>query len=94
MSVYDTVIPGLPSPLDEPTVISPTNVFTLHYRAGSNILFLQFHLPKPSPELSARDHFRLAVERAKLHCEKMRYRFNYCVPYITDLDEAEKRMPL
>jgi hypothetical protein len=99
--IIEKAVPGLPAvampkaePEPEPEIVTPTDVFVLHYRAGSNVLFMHFRFRKPSPEMTARDHFRAAVERAKSHCERMRYRFNFCLPFITDLDEAEKRMPI
>jgi len=87
-------MPGIPAECVEPSTIDPTDVFVLHYRMGSNLLFLHFRFTKPDPSMSSRDHFRLAVERAKLHCEKMRFRFNFCLPFLTDLEKAEERMPI
>jgi hypothetical protein len=36
--------------------------------------------------------FHEAIDRAKLHCQKMNYRFIKVRPFIVDLDEREKRV--
>ena len=92
----DIVMPGLPEAEPEviETPILPSDVFILHYRKNNDILFLQFHFLKPDPRMDSKSHFRAAVERAKQHCERMRYRFFFCRPYVTNLDEEEKRMPI
>ena len=92
--IANLVMPGLPVTTDEPEVVQPTDIFIIYYRSGSNMLSCNFHFKKPAETMNARDHFRAAVERAKLHCERMRYRFNFCTPYIIDLEEAERRMSL
>ncbi len=87
-----TLIPGLPEP---PPVEqqSPYTVFTVQYLKGVHILTLNFILPAKENE-TAKEHFRRAIERSKLHCERMRYKFLITRPYIVDLDEEEKRMPI
>ncbi len=94
MNSTETVMPGIPEVESAEEVVSPADIFIIYYRQGSNMLSCNFHFKKPSAELTARDHFRLAVERAKLHCERMRFRFNYCTPYISNLEELERRMAL
>lgn len=68
-----------------------SDVFVLHYRKGGDILSKNFCWPNLDG-LAPRDHFHKVIERAKIHCERMRYRFLFCNSYISNLEEDEKRM--
>ncbi len=92
-----STIPGLPADLGEPVItegILLSDVFSMYYRKGNDVLNLQFQCKRPSSDCPPREHFRIAVERAKRHCDMMRYKFLWARPFVVDLDEEEKRMPL
>lgn len=96
-SAISTSIPSTEAAAEEVTFrLGDANfqeLFILSYRKGGDILHLYFRHPNKDG-LAARDYFRTAIERAKRHCEIMRYRFLFCSSYITDLDAEEKRMAM
>lgn len=86
-------VPGIPSEELIPDLQDLTEIFTLYYRKGGDMLNLHFRFPRKDVTTS-REHFRLAIDRAKIHCERMRFRFLFCRPYITDLEIEEQRMAI
>jgi len=70
-----------------------SDIYTLYYRKGADILSLHFCFPNLDGT-EPRDHFHKVIERAKIHCERMRYRFLFCRSYITNLEIEEKRMSI
>lgn len=71
--------------LSEATAKEKKGIFLLWYRTGMNP-HAQFYL------FSAGGDFRTIVERAKVHCERMNYRFHMVRPAFVDFDEEEKRL--
>ena len=78
------VMPGAPAQEFENNGINLSEIFVLTFRKGGDILTKHFHSP-------GGDKYK-AIERAKLHCERMRIRFLFCVPFIRDLADEESKM--
>jgi len=84
MSVTNSEAPLAPLAQEESSLaqVDLRNVYSFIYKDGSNLITRNFHFVGSFPE---------AIERAKLFCEKMRYRFIHCQPFLLNLKQLEER---
>lgn len=72
--------PTAPAVQQDPTF---SNIYTLYYRHGLNHpISLNFRFSGGLKD---------AIERAKQHCSKMGYRFQFVAPFIINLDKEEAK---
>ena len=89
-SSTSTPLLGSPAPIPPElpkltSQIALTHLFILEYRADGAIHHRNFLFSEESGLPGA-------IERAKLYCNKMRYRFIFCSPFLANLEKDEKRM--
>ena len=87
--------PNAPSsqvPLDPKTpaqvaaqLLNLSNIYVLHYVAGNTPKLMQKNFTHNGP-------LSTAINRARLHCEKMRIRFITVKPFLMSLDDEEKAL--
>lgn len=77
--VSDSSVNERVEPVD---TIAEENVYILFYRHGMN--------PQCQKGFKLRGDLKAAVERAKLHCQKMGYRYIFVRPLVTNLEDDEK----
>jgi hypothetical protein len=58
------------------------NVYTIIWKDGSNLITRNFNFVGALPQ---------AIDRAKMFCEKMRYKFIHCQPFLLNMEQLEKR---
>lgn len=63
------------------------------YKSRTYILFYHFRAAAPlSLVYEHQGTFKESIERAKVHCIRMNYRFIKVRPFVVDLDEREARI--
>lgn len=55
-------------------------IYILHFRQGNQVQIKHFNFT---------GNLKDAAERAKIHCERMGYRFIFVRPFVVDLDHQE-----
>lgn len=78
---------GLSKVLIESNEPKLNEMFTLYYLKGNNHQTAHMNFP-------FKGNFREAIQRGRNYCAQMNLRFISVRPFITDLDEEEKRQKL
>jgi hypothetical protein len=64
-------------------------VYVLRYKDRSHIVETHFGLKSVGDPKADR---QAAIKRGMLYCDRCRYRFIHCEPFLTDLDATEAKM--
>lgn len=64
-------------------------VYVLRYKDRSLIAETHFGLKSVG---DAKEDRQRAIKRGMLYCDRMRFRFIHCEPFLTDLDAQEAKM--
>jgi hypothetical protein len=73
------------------TKVDLSDVYVLRYKDRGLIAETHFILKSTG---DARQNKQTAIKRAQDFCDRTRFRFIHCEPFLTDLEEMEKRMAI